>query len=331
MSPSHDLELGDVSRLRQSSNASSEFSQDITEHRESTRIEHSSTVGSSVTAHGPDKLDLAEFTLTGSFYRNGRNEKSKYPNGWPTIAKLQDSQSNLDIYRGFDLMNFRVLKYQACELALIQEEIIEFDKTHTEHLRSPPGRSPEFAALIAKWLGKWRDYARYLDDVRKIRQDRLADLYGYTDMITEIHQKDMLETGSYSLYNAPEEWRSFSHQEPEWFNRVLYSSFGRRLLGIFGDQTDSEDDTKGCPTSAVRFILQAINIIGGTLLVMVPACILFLVDLTKTQACIVMIISTIVFCAVMSMLKKLRPAATFRALCGYVAILAAVAVAGYYV
>ena len=175
------------------------------------------------------------------------------------------------------------------------------------------------------------------------------------DLLREIYPQ--LGEDGCAGFGALEEFRSLTPQDSGWLIWLLHTRPGRWLvvsrtsnpgwillsfrmklnnnpffLPLLPQRklaTDPEAQSYSAP--AATLALQIIHALVATLFLLVPPAILFLQDLNKSRAFGIMIGSTIIFCGIVSLIQRAQTRLfnTFCAGCGYVAILAAFAVARY--
>ncbi|KAK4456492.1 hypothetical protein QBC42DRAFT_281140 [Cladorrhinum samala] len=145
------------------------------------------------------------------------------------------------------------------------------------------------------------------------------------DLLREIYPQ--LGEDGCAGFGALEEFRSLTPQDSGWLIWLLHTRPGRWLVRKLA--TDPEAQSYSAP--AATLALQIIHALVATLFLLVPPAILFLQDLNKSRAFGIMIGSTIIFCGIVSLIQRAQTRLfnTFCAGCGYVAILAAFAVARY--
>ncbi|KAL2015828.1 hypothetical protein VTK56DRAFT_4718 [Thermocarpiscus australiensis] len=280
------------------------------------------------------ELDPDEFTLKGCRYRD---DSDKYPLGWPRLAAMQDRFNNMDMFRDFSYVAWRLILYKGGRLAFLCSELHRFDRERGENSRSltknqtrAPGHPPirgDFDDLIAELDKEFEGYAAVCARYREMRRLHPVPREQYRDLLDHMAEKGMLDKEAYVWMNSPDEFVSISAPPAPWLTRFLYSSVGKWLIKKTS-RRGSDPHSRFLPEVSLIATLKAFQLISAIMFIFVPGGILLLNELTKPQAFGVLVGFTVVFtAAAVTATHEPDTHKTNVVVCAYMAIMVAFAVA----
>ncbi|KAK3994798.1 hypothetical protein QBC44DRAFT_322098 [Cladorrhinum sp. PSN332] len=211
---------------------------------------------------------------------------------------------------------------------MLEDELSDFDRQWTKHLKNPPGHCPEYEALLRRMDEEHKKYADLIARMQQLRQGGEVSLEVPMDLLRDMYEEEDLEKGIACGMKALEEFRSFEPAESTWIVWLVRTPFGRWLTR----QRSGDPDPRGYPAQDLARLLHFIHVAVAMPLLLVPFAILFLDDLPKDEAFGVIVCSMVVACGILSAISraKNRLMNIFVVGCAYMAFLAAFAAARYF-
>jgi hypothetical protein len=147
----------------------------------------------------------------------------------------------MDMSRDFSYVWKRWELYNGGRLAFLQQELYNYEKERTDHLRCltknqkrPPGHPPimedHYDILMNDLASVLQTHASIRAQSREMRQLYPVPREQYRDLLEHMAEHGMLEREGYLYFDSPDEFSSVFPLPPLWVIRFLYSPFGKWVI-----------------------------------------------------------------------------------------------------
>ncbi|KAK3933551.1 hypothetical protein QBC46DRAFT_433070 [Diplogelasinospora grovesii] len=229
-----------------------------------------------------------------------RDHEDKFESGWPRLAWTTEQTDNMHYVRGFFYSRLRLLIYKMGRVARLEAKLVEFDIEHNENLRNltddqkrdpgNPRNLDDQVRLLEDLNRELAEYDQIVKAYKEFRDFRPCSRSQFVNMLKHIIANEILEEEAYDVtMDAPDDFVYIAKPLPMVGELMHCNPIARKLLGNYR----SSDGTYVVSRDRIELVLSLGYIVSVTILIVTPAGILYLGDLSKSQSFGVFVVSVL--------------------------------------